>query len=65
MKRLWLGFLVLGLMLAGCQETDVQDIVSGPELVSCDPSDGARNLVGSALTVTMMLLWILPMVRNL
>lgn len=54
MKRLWLVFLVLGLMLAGCQETEVQDMVSGPELVSCDPSDGARNLVGSALTVTMM-----------
>lgn len=54
MKKLWLGFLVLGLMLTGCQETDVQDMVSEPELVSCDPSDGARDLVGSALTVTMM-----------
>ncbi len=54
MKRLLLGFLVLGLALAGCQEKEPVQTVAGPKLVSCDPSDGARDLVGGSLTITMM-----------
>lgn len=54
MKRFLLEFLVLGLALAGCQEKEPTQTVAGPKLVSCDPSDGARDLVGGVLTITMI-----------
>jgi len=53
MKRVLLGFLVLWLALASCQEKEPLQKVAGPELVSCDPSDGAEGLYGSSLTVTL------------
>ena len=55
MKKLLLGILGLGLLLAGCQEPveSVVQKVAGPKLVSCDPADGAQGLTGSQLTVKM------------
>ena len=52
MKKLLLGILGLGLLLAGCQEPVVQK-VAGPKLVSCDPADGTQGLTGGELTVKM------------
>ena len=55
MKKLLLGILGLGLLLAGCQEPvePVVQKVAGPKLVSCDPTDGTQGLTGSELTVKM------------
>lgn len=54
MRKLISYFMIPVLILAACQDDAVQEMVSGPELVSCDPADGARDLTGDALTVTMM-----------
>ena len=55
MKKLLLGILGLGLLLAGCQEPvePVVQKIAGPKLVSCDPANGAQGLTGSQLTVKM------------
>ena len=55
MKKLLLGILGLGLLLAGCQEPvePVVQKIAGPKLVSCDPADGAQGLTGSELTVKL------------
>ena len=53
MKKFLLGFLGLGLLLAGCQEPvdPVVETVDAPKLVSCDPADGAKDLTGDRLTL--------------
>ena len=46
MKRILSVFLTLVLLMAGCQEEEggpVQQL-AGPELISCDPADGAQDL---------------------
>ena len=55
MKKLLLGILGLGLLLAGCQEPvePVVQKIAGPKLVSSDPANGAQGLTGSELTVKM------------
>ena len=55
MKKFLLGFLGLGLLLAGCQEPvdPVVDTVDAPKLVSCDPADGAKDLTGDRLTLKL------------
>ncbi|MBR2064332.1 MAG: Ig-like domain-containing protein [Bacteroidales bacterium] len=55
MKRILSVVLTLVLLMAGCQEEEggpVQQL-AGPELISCDPADGAQDLYGDALTVKM------------
>ena len=55
MKKFLLGFLGLGLLLAGCQEPvdPVVETVEAPKLVSCDPADGAKDLTGDRLTLKL------------
>ena len=55
MKKLLLGILGLGLLLAGCQEKEegTAQKAAGPKLVSTVPADGTQGLTGSELTVKM------------
>ena len=56
MKRFIFLLLTSVLLIAGCQSKEQGEAqkIAGPQLVSCDPSDGAENLVGEALTVKML-----------
>ena len=55
MKKLLLGILGLGLLLAGCQEKEEvpAQTAAGPKLVSTVPADGTQGLTGSELTIKM------------
>ena len=56
MRKLLLGFLGLGLLLAGCSEKPpvVEAPLAGPELVSVSPENGVAGVTGNELTVTLI-----------
>lgn len=54
MKRFLLGIICSGALLAGCgKEVDPPDPVTPPLLVGTVPADGAENLEGETLTITL------------
>lgn len=55
MKKVLFSVLATVFLLAGCQEKDQGPVKMNPapKLVSCNPSDGAQDLYGEALTVKM------------
>ena len=56
MKRILIILLSIGLFMTGCSENPPEALVpaAGPELVSCSPEDGAVDLAGNELTVTLI-----------
>lgn len=53
MNRILLILLQFILLLAGCQEPPESEGFGGPEMVSCDPADGAADVTGTKLTMKL------------
>ena len=45
--------VLLGLLVAGCQDVDPVEPLAAPMLVSTDPADGSTELDAKPLTVTL------------